>query len=98
MFMLSFIDLAIVLSMFMLSFINHAIVLSMFMLLFMFVIVCGGFEWKQICAGFLSFVYTSICIPLKIQLSRGESWDPINRFNPTTLLCLFHARPGFPMA
>jgi hypothetical protein len=27
----------------------------------MFVIVCGGFEWKQICAGFLSFVYTSIC-------------------------------------
>ena len=38
---LSFIDPAIVLSMFRLSFIDPAIVLSMFMLSFMFVIVCG---------------------------------------------------------
>ena len=29
-----------------------AIVLSMFMLSFIFVIVCGLFEWKRICAGF----------------------------------------------
>ena len=25
---------------------------------------------------------------VEIQLSRGEGWDPINRFNPATLLCL----------
>jgi len=40
---------------------------------FMFVIVCGLFEWKRICAGFfLSFVY--ICIALEIQLSREKGW------------------------
>jgi len=27
-------------------------------------------------------------MPLEIQLTRGEGWDPINRFNPTTCLCL----------
>jgi hypothetical protein len=41
MFMLSFIEPAMVLSMFMLSFIEPAMVLSMFMLSFIFVIVCG---------------------------------------------------------
>ena len=48
---------------------------------FMFVIVCGLFEWKRICAGFfLSFVYICIAVGdpvikregLEIQLSRGE--------------------------
>jgi hypothetical protein len=48
MFMLSFIDSAIVLSMFMLSFSYPAIVLSMFMLTFILVIVCDLIEWKQI--------------------------------------------------
>jgi hypothetical protein len=33
------------------AFIDHAIVLPMFFLSFI-VIVCGNFEWKQICAGF----------------------------------------------
>jgi hypothetical protein len=33
------------------TFTDPAIVLSMFMLSFIFVIVCGLFEWKQICAG-----------------------------------------------
>jgi hypothetical protein len=31
-------------------------------------------------------------LPLEIQLSRGEGWDPINRFNPATFLCLSQAR------
>jgi len=35
------------------------------------------------------FIYV---FPLEIQLSRGEGWDPINRFNPATFLCLFKAR------
>jgi hypothetical protein len=42
----------------------------MFLLSFIFVIVCGLFEWKQIYTGFFSYVY--IRIPLGIQLSRGE--------------------------
>ena len=36
-------------------------------------------------------MFTSV-LPLKIQLSRGEGWVPINRFNPTTFLCLSQAR------
>ena len=27
----------------------------------------------------------------EIQLSRGESWGPIKRFNPATFLCLFRS-------
>ena len=38
---------------------------------------------------FLFFVYM---LPLEIQLSRGQGWDPINWFNPTTFLCLSQAR------
>ena len=54
------------------------------LILYLFLgIVYGIFKWKQIYAGFLSFVY--ICIA--IQLSRGEGWDPINQFNPATLCC-----------
>jgi len=34
---------------------------------------------------FWSFVY--ICITIGDQLSRGEGWDPINRFNNTTFFC-----------
>jgi hypothetical protein len=48
MFILSFIDPAIVLSMFILSFIDPVIVLSMFILSLTFMIVCGIFEWKRI--------------------------------------------------
>jgi hypothetical protein len=40
-------------------FIDTAIVLFMFMLSFTFVIECGLFEWKRICAVFLSFVSLS---------------------------------------
>jgi hypothetical protein len=43
------------------------------MLSFIFVIICGLFEWKDICA---SFVY--ICVALEIELSRwGLGWDPV---------------------
>ena len=31
------------------------------------------------------------CYAYYIQLSRREGWDPINRFDPTTLLCLSQA-------
>ena len=41
--------------------------------------------------AFLSFVY--ICIlPLEIQLSRREDWDPSHRFKPATCVCLYQAR------
>jgi hypothetical protein len=56
-------------------------IVGSFILSFIFVIVCGLFEWKQIFADFASFVY--ICI--EIQLSRGEVWDPINQFIPVPI-------------
>jgi hypothetical protein len=31
-------------------------------------------------------------LPLKIQLSRGDDWDAMNKFKPATFLCLFQAR------
>jgi hypothetical protein len=72
------------------AFIYTAIILSMFMLSFIFVIVCDLFEWKQICAGFISLVY--ICIVLEIQFPRVEGWVPIIRFNTDTCLCLTQGR------
>jgi hypothetical protein len=67
-------------------------VLSMFMSSIKFVIVCGLFEWKQICAGFfLSFVYVLL---LEIKLSSVGI--------PLTSLTLPHfcscpkPGPGFP--
>ena len=39
---------------------------------------------------FFSFVYVCIVLPLEIQLSRREGCDPINRFTPSTLLCLVY--------
>jgi hypothetical protein len=49
--------------MFMLSFIDLDIVLSMFMLSFIFVIECVLVEWKWICAGFLNYLLLSV-LPL----------------------------------
>jgi hypothetical protein len=45
----------------------------------------------SICEGFKSFVYV---LPLEIQLSRGEGWDPINWFYPHLIFvpCLSQAR------
>ena len=51
-------------------------------------IVCGLFEWKQVCAIFYClFIYE---LELKIQLSEG-GLDPIDWFNLTTFLCLSQA-------
>ena len=61
------------------AFIDPAIVLFMFMLSFVVVILCGLFEWKRICAGFLSFVY--ICIAVLDPAIKRGNWVPINRFN-----------------
>jgi hypothetical protein len=64
MFMLSFIVPTIVLSMFMLSFTDPAIVLSMFMLSFFFVIVCGLLSGNE-----------SVIVGIN-PIIRGDSWDP----------------------
>ena len=61
----------------------------MFILPFIFVIVCwvffSGSKSAEVFCRLFIYVY-----PLEIQLSRGEGyiWDPINRINPTTFLCL----------
>ena len=49
-------------------------------------IVGDLFEWKGIYAGFLSFVYTCICILIVVEDSviKKGSWYPINWFNPAT--------------
>ena len=60
--------------------------LSMFFLSFSFVIVCGLFAWKQICAGFVSRLFIYV-----LTFSRVGGWDPFNRFNPAILLCLSQA-------
>jgi hypothetical protein len=46
----------------------------------------GGSQSVQV--FYCLFIHT---LPLEIQLSRGEGWDSINRFNPATLLCLSQA-------
>jgi hypothetical protein len=58
-----------------------------FMLSFIFVIVCGLFKWKQICAGyFIILLYLSCCSRTNYQ--EGEGWDPTNGFKTATGLCL----------
>jgi len=58
------------------------------MLSFIFVIECDIFEWKRICAGFLSVVLR--CIAVGDPVIKRGGWDPINRFNPATFVCLSH--------
>ena len=43
-----------------------------------------NFQWNEICAGFLLFVYRWCIV---FWLSRWEGWDPINWLNPATFLC-----------
>jgi hypothetical protein len=64
-----------------------AIALSMFMLSFIFVVFLSGSVYVQ---GFTYRSFTYV-LPLEIQLSRG-GWDPINRFNTATCLCLSQDR------
>ena len=49
--------------------------------------ILSGREYVQVFYPLLIYV-----LPLEIQLSRGEGWDPINRFNSATFLCLSQAR------
>ena len=58
----------------------------MFILPFFYVIVCGFYEWKWICADFLLFVY--ICIVIVDPIITGA----INWFNPATFLHLSQVR------
>ena len=60
------------------SFIDPAIVLSMFMLSFIFVIVCGLFEWERICAGFLFIVCLYYYCSGKSNYQDGRVGIPLN--------------------
>ena len=62
------------------AFIDPGIVLFMFMLPFIFVIVCGGFLVKRICAGSLLCVCMYV-LSLEIQLSRGSARIPLTGLN-----------------
>jgi len=62
----------------------------MFMLSFILLEMGGLFEGKRIFAGFFYRLFMYV-LPLEVKLSRGAGCDPINRFNTTTMLCLFHA-------
>ena len=48
-------------------------------------------KWKWLWWCFLSFVYICIAVGDPI-IKRGGCWYLTNRFNPSTLVCLFHAR------
>ena len=41
---------------------------------------------------FVHFVYIHICIAVLSNYQEGESWYPIDQFNPATFLCLFQTR------
>jgi hypothetical protein len=49
---------------------------------FLFMILCGLFEWKQLCP-YLYRLFISV-FPLGIQISSGEGYGPFSRFNPAT--------------
>ena len=57
---------------------------------FIFVLVCGLFEWQKITAGFYSVFISTL--QLEIQLLREKGLVPINQFNSATCLCLSQAR------
>jgi hypothetical protein len=65
-------------------FINVVIVCGLFIYV---VIVCGLFIYVLIVCGLFIYVLT-----LEIQLSREEGWDPIDRVNSMTSLCLSQDR------
>ena len=59
---------------------NTYIVLSVFMLSFIFGLFRGS---ESVQFYYRLFIYV---LPLEIQLSRENGWDPINRFNPQALV------------
>jgi len=56
-------------------------------IIILFLIVCGCLEWNES----VHFFVRLFILSLDIQLSRGEAWDPINRFNTAAFLCLSQA-------
>ena len=69
------------------------ICISMFMLSFNFVVVCGLFEWKWICACFFCCLFISVLL-LQIQLSRGLG--SIDQFSSAILSYHHKPKPWFP--
>jgi hypothetical protein len=69
---------------------TNDIALSMFMFSLFFVVVCGHFKWKWICAVFFHGFFISI-LSLEIQLSKGGC-TIFNRFNLAIYVCLSLAR------
>jgi len=64
---------------------------------FICVMVCGLFEGSESVEAFFIVLYIYV-LQLVIQLSRGECWDPINRFKPPNLCDCPKPGPGFPMS
>jgi len=58
----------------------------MFMLSFIFVIVCGLFEWKLICVGFIFRLFINV-LPLEI---------PLTGLTPPHVYACLKAGPEFP--
>ena len=56
-----------------------------------YVVFLSGSESVQVFYLFFSFLYM-YSIAMEIQLSRGEGWDLIDRFNIATSMCLSQAR------
>jgi hypothetical protein len=65
------------------------------MLSFIVMMTYGRFEWKRIREGFCRCPLIIYVLPLTIQLSRGETRDSINRFNPGHLCACLKTGPAF---
>jgi len=59
---------------------------------FIFVIVCGLFEWKQIYTGFIFVCLYTYSVGDPVIKRGGDGCDHFNQFNTATCLCLFPAR------
>ena len=57
-------------------------------------IPCRGALDTIICKAYVicRSLIVCFCIAVGDPLSNGECWDPINRFNPATCVCLFKTR------
>ena len=78
--------------------VNSLVPLSIFLLSFIFLIVCGLFEWKLICANFLSFVYMYMyCRWVWVSSCQEGSVDiQLNGLMPSHFCTCPKSRPRFP--
>ena len=68
----------------------------MFMMSFIFVMACGLFKWKRICAGFFyPFVYKCITIGSRSSYQESRVWDSISWFNHATFFPCTQPGPAF---